>query len=70
VEAAIHLNVRRFEIINQVGAAAIGASLDCDAFAHTHSSTAHYDRASFVGLAWRPPNEHICVEIYSTGRAK
>ena len=53
----------------QVGAVSINAKLDCDAFASTHSATSHYDRASFVGLAWRPGGENICCEIYSTGKA-
>ena len=44
----------------QVGAVSIDARLDCDAFASTHSATSHYDRASFVGLAWRPMAESIC----------
>jgi len=44
----------------QVGAVSIDAKLDCDAFASTHSATSHYDRASFVGLAWRPGGEQIC----------
>lgn len=69
VEAGIHLHIRSFSVINQVGAASIHARLDCDAFASTHSSTSHYDRASFVGLAWRPTGESICCEIYSTGKA-
>jgi hypothetical protein len=43
-----------------VGAVSIDAKLDCDAFASTHSATSHYDRASFVGLAWRPGGESIC----------
>lgn len=34
----------------QVGAIALGARLDCDAFADSHSSTAHYDPKSFVGM--------------------
>jgi len=53
----------------QVGAVSIDAKLDCDAFASTHSATSHYDRASFVGLAWRPGGEPVCCEIYSTGKA-
>jgi hypothetical protein len=69
VEANVHIHVRNFSVINQVGAASIDARLDCDAFASTHSATSHYDRASFVGLAWRPENESICCEIYATGRA-
>jgi hypothetical protein len=69
LEADVHIHVRRFQVINQVGAASIDARLDCDAFAKTHSATSHYDRASFVGLAWRPPQESICCEIYSTGKA-
>ena len=34
--------------------------LDCDAMAETHSATSHYDRQSFVGLAWRPQGESMC----------
>ena len=52
-----------------MGAVSINAKLSCDAFASTHSATSHYDRASFVGLAWRPGGESICCEIYSTGKA-
>ena len=69
VEAKVYLHIRKFSVINQVGAVSIGAKLDCDAFASTHSATSHYDRASFVGLAWRPGGEQICCEIYSTGKA-
>ena len=49
VEAKVHLYIRKFSVINQVGAVSIDAKLDCDAFASTHSATSHYDRASFVG---------------------
>ena len=49
VEAGVHVVLRKFAVINQVGAVSIDAKLDCDAFASTHSSTSHYDRASFVG---------------------
>ena len=59
-EAGIYLHVRKFEIINQVGAVSINARLNCEAFANAHSSTAHYDKDSFVGLAWRPQGESIC----------
>jgi len=69
VEANVYVHVRKFSVINQVGAVSIDAKLDCDAFASTHSATSHYDRASFVGLAWRPGGESICCEIYSTGKA-
>ena len=69
LEADVHVHCRKFQVINQVGAASIDARLDCDAFARTHSATSHFDRASFVGLAWRPTLESICCEIYSTGRA-
>jgi len=69
VEAGVHIYVRNFQVINQVGAVSIDARLDCDKFASTHSATSHYDRQSFVGLAWRPKGESICCEIYSTGRA-
>ena len=59
-EAGVAIHVRNFQIINQVGAVSIGARLDCDLMAHTHSSTSHYDRQSFVGLAWRPEGECCC----------
>jgi len=68
-EAGVHLKIRSFQVINQVGASSLRATLNCDAFATAHSGNSHFDRASFVGLAWRPPNEDICCEIYSTGRA-
>ena len=35
----------------QVGAVALGASLDCDMFADAHSADSHFDKSSFVGLA-------------------
>lgn len=69
VEAGVFLKLRNFAVINQVAAANIFARLNCDDFAETHRSTAHYDRASFVGLAWRPVGESICCEIYSTGKS-
>jgi len=69
VEAGVFVHVRNFQVINQVGAVSIDARLDLDSMAETHSATSHYDRQSFVGLAWRPPGESMCCEIYSTGRA-
>ena len=36
---------------SQVGAVALGASLDCDMFADAHSADSHFDKSSFVGLA-------------------
>ena len=60
VKAGVHLWVRNFAIINSVGAVSINAQLDCDSFASAHRDTSHYDRASFVGLAYRPKNEKIC----------
>jgi hypothetical protein len=54
---------------HQVGAVALKATLNCDGFATAHSSDSHFDRSSFVGLAWRPSGESICCEVYSTGRA-
>jgi len=68
-EAGVLLNVKNFAVINSVGAASLGATISCDEFASAHTSSAHYDRQSFVGLAWRPPGESITTEIYSTGRA-
>lgn len=52
------------QVINQVAAASIGTRLDCDAFAETHSSTSHYDRASFVGLAVRTSSLNLHVTIF------
>ena len=63
VEAGMKLHLRKFEVINQVAAVALDARLDCESFANAHSATSHYDRQSFVGLAWRPANEAICCEI-------
>lgn len=68
-DAGIQIHVQNFAVINQVGAFSLRATLNCGAFADTHSSSAHFDPRSFVGLAWRPAGEHICCEIYSTGRA-
>ena len=62
------IGVRRFSVINQVGAAALNATIDCDAFANVHNSSSHYDKDSFVGLAWRPVGESLCAETYSTGK--
>ncbi len=69
IKAGVHLAVRNFQIINSVGAVSLNATLDCESFATANRDTSHYDRASFVGLAFRPSNEAICCEVYSTGRA-
>ena len=50
-DAGVQIGIRRFAVINQVGAVALCAKLDCDAFADAHSSDSHYDKQSFVGLA-------------------
>ena len=68
-DAGIQIGLRRFCVINQVGAITLGARLDCNKFADVHSATSHYDAKSFVGLAWRPFGEAICSEIYSTGKS-
>lgn len=68
-DAGIKIHVRNFAVINQVGAFSLRATLNCEEFANQHSSTAHFDPKSFVGLAWRPAGESICCEIYGTGRA-
>jgi hypothetical protein len=60
--------VRNYAVINQVGAVSLNASIDCDSLADAHTATSHYDKDSFVGLAWRPDNESICAETYSTGK--
>ena len=48
-EADVHVHVRKFAVINQVGAVSIDARLDFDAFADSHKGTSHYDRSNFVG---------------------
>ncbi len=68
VQAGIPLVLRSFSIINTVGAASLGANLNCDGFAAAHSSTAHYDTQSFVGLCWRPPRSAVSLEVYGTGK--
>jgi len=67
-EAGVHLFIRNFAVINIVGASSLRATLNCEAFADAHPHDSHFDRSSFVGLAWRPPREACCVEVYSTGR--
>ena len=69
VEAGIYLTCVKFEVINLVGALNLGATLNCSAFAEAHRATCHYDKDSFVGLAWRGRGEANVVEIYSSGRA-
>ena len=69
IEADIHLVTRNFSIINEVGAVSLQATLECNEFANAHTTDAHFDSSSFVGLAWRPTGESICCEIYSSGRA-
>ena len=68
-EAGIYLSVTKFGVINTVGAVNLHTQIACDAFANAHSSEVHYDRSSFVAMAWRPPSMPICVELYATGRA-
>jgi TATA-box binding protein (TBP) (component of TFIID and TFIIIB) len=70
VEAGVFLRVARFECINIVGAMNLQATLNCAAFAQAHKSSAHYDKSSFVGLAFRPPGEKCVVEIYSSGTGR
>ena len=67
-EADIHLRVKDFEIKNLVGTVQLGATVNCEGLARKYSITAHYDRSSFVGLAWRPFKKGLCCEVYSTGR--
>ena len=67
-EAGIHLEICNFDVINSVGAASLHASFSCEEFAKAHTSTSMLDRASFVGLVWRPKRSPIKAEIYSTGR--
>lgn len=66
--ADIWISVRDFSVINTVAAVDMKTTINCELFANEHTDAAHFDRSSFVGLAWRPPNEPICVEAYSTGK--
>lgn len=50
----------------QVGAVNLRATLNCEAFADAHKAESHFDRSSFVGLAWRPPGESCCVGALTT----
>ena len=65
-DAGVHIHVNKFAVINQVGAASLNATLNCEEFASAHSSTAHFDIKSFVGLAWRPAGESICCGALQT----
>ena len=49
-EADVHLQVKSFEVKNAVGAVTLGATINCEEFAQTHTDTVHYDRSSFVGM--------------------
>ena len=66
-EAGIFLTIRKFSVINSVGACSLEGNLDCNAFADHHSYDSHYDAKSFVGLAWRPANEKICCGTRARG---
>jgi len=48
------------QVINQVGAVSLQATLNCEEFASAHTATTFYDIKSFVGMAWRPAGEPIC----------
>ena len=65
-EAGVHLHIREFAVINTVGAVSLRATLNCEAFADAHRSESHFDRSSFVGLAWRPAGEACCVGALPT----
>ena len=49
-QADVHLEIESFQVINTVGAVTLGATMNCEFFAHHHSSEVHYDRSSFVGM--------------------
>ena len=66
--ADIWVSVRDFKVINTVAAVDLKTMINCDQFANEHTDAAHFDRSSFVGLAWRPPGYPICVEAYATGK--
>ena len=66
--ADIWISVRDFSVINTVAAVDMKTTINCEKFADEHTDAAHFDRSSFVGLAWRPADEPICVEAYSTGK--
>ena len=64
VEAGVSIAIRRYTVINQVGAASLGARLDLERFGSQHRDSAHFDRKLFVGLPWRAQELHrhsICV---------
>ena len=50
-ECGVHLHIQNFKVINSVAAVSLYSEFDCEGFAQAHSSDAHYDRTSFVGLA-------------------
>ena len=52
-EAGIDLELFGFKSINVVGAATIGGTINCEAFARDHTKEVHYDRSSFVGMVSR-----------------
>ena len=63
LEAGIPVRVRNFAVINEVGAASLQARLDCDRFATTHSSSAHYDRQvrTLLRIPLRIPARLPCI---------
>ena len=67
--AGVELYVNNFEVVNTMGAVALQLTLDCERFQRAWSSMTMLDRSSFVGMTWRPSNEPVCIEIYSSGRA-
>tara|TARA_B110000046_G_scaffold184918_2_gene224823 strand:- start:1305 stop:1832 length:528 start_codon:yes stop_codon:yes gene_type:complete len=67
-EAGVHVELREFKTINTVATVDLCSTLNCDGFADRHTDAAHFDRSSFVGMAWRPPGAAVSVEAYSTGK--
>ena len=67
-ECGVYLHIQSFKVINSVAAASLQSEFDCEGFAQAHSSDAHYDRASFVGLAvsvciQKTITPHVCYHI-------
>jgi len=67
--AGMYMYVDEFEVVNTMGAVSLKATIHCEEFQRGHTHCTMLDRSSFVGMTWRPLDQPISVEIYSTGRA-
>ena len=69
LHAGIYMYIDDFEVVDSMGAVAMNATIHCEEFQREHTYCTMLDRSSFVGITWRPIDQPISVEIYSTGRA-